>query len=517
MHLNPIKNIAKVSFAFAMALTAMAHTTEAQAQDLIARQAPIDRKMKTVDSLVINKAVQKQQAAQQQLEAVNFEQNELYTTWETKYVHCYGNQTPPDHYKIDLRGFAMPTPSKVVTSNYGYRASFGRMHKGIDVKVYIGDTIVSAFDGKVRIVNYEAKGYGNYVVVRHNNGLETIYGHLSKHLCKVGDIVRAGQPIGLGGNTGRSTGSHLHFETRILGEAINPALMFDFVHQDVTGDFYEYRRNGSSAASGKGSTASAPKAKKEAPAKPAATPAPAKQPAAPKPAETPAPAKQAKGKKTTAPAKQAAPAQPAEPQQAKANGKKKVTTTTAQASAQTASAKPKATAKTEQPQAKKQQPAAKDQGKATAQAAPAKSKAQTPAKSQQAAAKSQQPAAKTQQPAAKSQGKATAQAAPAKTQSAGGKTQQPAAKTQAQPAAKKQAQPAAKTQGKATAQAQPAKKSSAQAPAKSQQSSKAQAQPAQKAASQPAKKATSQPAKSQGKATAKATPKAKTSGQSKKA
>ena len=109
--------------------------------------------------------------------------------------------------------------------------------------MYIGDTIRSAFSGKVRIVDYERKGYGNYVVIRHPNGLETIYGHLSKHLVRENQVVKAGEPIGLGGNTGRSTGSHLHFETRFLGQAINPAEMFDFVAQDVTGDYYIFRSN----------------------------------------------------------------------------------------------------------------------------------------------------------------------------------------------------------------------------------------------------------------------------------
>lgn len=239
-----MKNIAKATIAFAISIVAMVNTsTEVKAQDLIARQALTDKKMK-VDSVVINK-----RAAVKKVQEVNYENTGLYTTWETKSVHCYGGQQTPDRYRIDLRGFAMPTPSKVVTSNFGYRASFGRMHKGIDVKVYIGDTIVSAFDGKVRIVNYEAKGYGNYVVIRHNNGLETIYGHLSKHLCKTGDVVKAGQPIGLGGNTGRSTGSHLHFETRILGEAINPALLFNFAKQNVTCDFYDYKRGSKSSSS----------------------------------------------------------------------------------------------------------------------------------------------------------------------------------------------------------------------------------------------------------------------------
>lgn len=241
MNISNIKKVIPAFFALAIAVTSsFVSAQEAQAQDLIARQAPIDRKMKAVDSVAISRVVKKQK------EVSAFQESELYTSWNTDVVHCYSNVETPANYRVDLRGFHMPTPSRVVTSNYGYRPSFGRNHKGIDVKVYIGDTIVSAFDGKVRIVKYEAIGYGNYIVIRHGNGLETIYGHLSKQLVKVGDVVKAGQPIGLGGNTGRSNGSHLHFETRILGEAINPALMFDFVHQDVTGDFYEYKRSGAS-------------------------------------------------------------------------------------------------------------------------------------------------------------------------------------------------------------------------------------------------------------------------------
>lgn len=229
--------LTKITRAFALCaclMTATVTTTqEAEAQDLIARQAPVDRRLKAVDSVMINKALRQQRM-------VNYEQTELYSSWVTNKVHCYSETEVPDYYRIDLRGFHMPTPSRVITSNYGYRPSFGRMHKGLDIKVYTGDTIVSAFDGKVRVVSYEAKGYGNYVVIRHNNGLETIYGHLSKHLCKVGDVVKAGEVIGLGGNTGLSTGSHLHFETRIMGIAINPALLFDFAAQDVTCDFYDF-------------------------------------------------------------------------------------------------------------------------------------------------------------------------------------------------------------------------------------------------------------------------------------
>lgn len=132
-----------------------------------------------------------------------------------------------------------------ITSKYGPRRR--RMHKGIDLKVLKGDTIRAAFNGKVRIKAFERRGYGYYVVLRHPNGLETIYGHLSKILVEENQIVRAGETIGLGGNTGRSTGSHLHFETRFLGQAINPAEIIDFEngvpHQD-TYVFHNVKING---------------------------------------------------------------------------------------------------------------------------------------------------------------------------------------------------------------------------------------------------------------------------------
>lgn len=205
-------------------------------QDLLARQAPIDKKMRAVDSVSLQRLI-----GNEQLENPAFN---LYPEWSNQYAHHY-NVELPEEYKIDLRHFCMPTDSRKITSNYGYRPRFGRQHKGIDVKVYIGDTIRSAFSGKVRIVNFQKGGYGKYIVIRHPNGLETIYGHLSKHLVRENQIVEVGEPIGLGGNTGRSTGPHLHFETRLLGEAINPAEMFDFEAQDVTGDFYVFRTKGS--------------------------------------------------------------------------------------------------------------------------------------------------------------------------------------------------------------------------------------------------------------------------------
>ena len=206
-------------------------TLPTMGQDLLASQAPIDRKMKAVDSIALHRIIQNEQSESPA--------SDLYEDWNNRYAHRA--TALPDSFRIDLRHFCMPTPSRVLTSNFGSR--WGRQHKGLDIKVYIGDTIRAAFSGKIRIVRYEAGGYGNYVVIRHNNGLETIYGHMSKHLVTENQEVRAGDPIGLGGNTGRSTGSHLHFETRLCGVALNPALMFDFRNQDVTGDFYTFRRS----------------------------------------------------------------------------------------------------------------------------------------------------------------------------------------------------------------------------------------------------------------------------------
>lgn len=206
-------------------------TLGAKAQDLLAEQAPLDKQMMLVDSIALRDMLLN--------EAYIFPASELYPTWENEKVH-FGAQLP-DSFRVDLRGFVMPTKNTKITSKFGPRRR--RMHKGIDVKVQKGDTIYAAFDGKIRITAYQRRGYGHYVVIRHDNGIETLYAHLSKKLVAENQYVKAGEPIGLGGNTGRSTGSHLHFETLLCGNSINPALMFDFENQDVTGDFYVYRKN----------------------------------------------------------------------------------------------------------------------------------------------------------------------------------------------------------------------------------------------------------------------------------
>ena len=212
-----------------VALMAMV-SVSGMAQDLIARQAPSDKRLKDIKNVVIVNSF-----ATQDLENPS---SHIYTDWNNKDIRNVEGYVAPK-YEIDLTGFCMPTKNRKVNSKFGRR--WGRQHEGIDIKVYIGDTIYSAFDGKVRMVKFNRKGYGYYVVIRHTNGLETLYGHLSKQLVKEDQIVRAGEPIGLGGNTGRSSGSHLHFETRLLGYPINPALMFDFEKQDVVADTYVSR------------------------------------------------------------------------------------------------------------------------------------------------------------------------------------------------------------------------------------------------------------------------------------
>jgi len=141
----------------------------------------------------------------------------------------------PDSVYIDCSNFVIPTQN-VITSSFGPRRY--RYHYGTDLRVAVGDSIVSAFSGKVRIIDYEARGYGNYIVVRHDNGLETVYAHLSQVLVMHNQSVKAGELIAFGGNTGHSTGPHLHFETRYIGNAIDPEKIIDFKNGQVWENSY---------------------------------------------------------------------------------------------------------------------------------------------------------------------------------------------------------------------------------------------------------------------------------------
>lgn len=116
------------------------------------------------------------------------------------------------------------------TSDFGFRRY--RYHFGVDIDLETGDSVNCVFDGKVRIAQF-SKSYGNIIVVRHNNGLETYYAHLSKLMVKPGQDITAGQVLGLGGNTGRSRGSHLHFEVRYKGQPINPNSIIDFENHQL--------------------------------------------------------------------------------------------------------------------------------------------------------------------------------------------------------------------------------------------------------------------------------------------
>jgi murein DD-endopeptidase MepM/ murein hydrolase activator NlpD len=121
----------------------------------------------------------------------------------------------------------MPLEENKITSVFGPRG--GRMHSGMDLDLETGDPIYSAFDGIVRVTGWDGGGYGKFVMVRHYNGLETMYGHMTKNdIVVTGQLIKAGDLIGLGGSTGRSSGSHLHYETRYEGNPFNPQHIFEF-------------------------------------------------------------------------------------------------------------------------------------------------------------------------------------------------------------------------------------------------------------------------------------------------
>jgi len=149
----------------------------------------------------------------------------------------------PDSIKINLANFVMPVNIGRVSSHFGPRRY--RFHYGIDLALPVGNPVVSAFSGKVRIIDYEPGGYGHYVVIRHDNGLETVYAHLSAVTCQLNQRMEAGQQLGFSGNTGRSTGPHLHFETRYIGNAFNPATIINFESKKVYATNYTFskRRN----------------------------------------------------------------------------------------------------------------------------------------------------------------------------------------------------------------------------------------------------------------------------------
>ena len=156
----------------------------------------------------------------------------IYTqNWDTSKIHVYKEELKdlPMSMVIDLvdtlKSYHCPITGRV-TSKYGPRRR--GIHQGTDIDLETGDPIYATFDGRVRVTTYIARGYGHLIIIRHDNGLETFYAHLSEINVKPGDWVTAGQLIGKGGNTGRSTGSHLHYEIRYKGHSFDPERLIDF-------------------------------------------------------------------------------------------------------------------------------------------------------------------------------------------------------------------------------------------------------------------------------------------------
>ena len=139
-----------------------------------------------------------------------------------------------------LKHYRFPYVGRI-TSRYGIRHR--RPHNGIDMALKVGDTICSAFDGRVRFSKATDTGYGTLIIIRHDNGLETYHGHLSARLVEENDRVVAGQPIGLGGNSGRSTGPHIHFETRFYGQSFDPERIIDFRTGELRRDYFLLKKS----------------------------------------------------------------------------------------------------------------------------------------------------------------------------------------------------------------------------------------------------------------------------------
>ena len=168
--------------------------------------------------------------------------------WNTEKISPYRDSvalssipaTVPITLVDSLRSYRYPIKGRI-TSRYGVRRRVN--HNGIDIAVKVGDTICSAFDGRVRFSKATETGYGTLVIIRHDNGIETYHGHLSKRLVEAGDRVVAGQPIALGGNSGRSTGPHLHFECRYMGQSFDPERLIDFRTGDLRRDHLLLKRS----------------------------------------------------------------------------------------------------------------------------------------------------------------------------------------------------------------------------------------------------------------------------------
>lgn len=173
----------------------------------------------------------------------------IHENWDPETIHAFKDiklSELPDEIDLlladSLNSWCIPYNGKVI-SGYKYRKN--RPHRGCDIPLSVGDTIRAAFDGVVRYSGggKATGGYGSLVIIRHNNSLETYYGHLSKRIVEEEETVKAGEPIGLGGSTGRSTGPHLHIETRYKGQAFDPERIFDFEKGELRDSLFTLKKH----------------------------------------------------------------------------------------------------------------------------------------------------------------------------------------------------------------------------------------------------------------------------------
>ncbi len=157
--------------------------------------------------------------------------------WVNDQIFAY--RTKPDSIRDTLiiltrpdRPFTLPIYGKLFRG-------FMYTHKGLDIKLNKGDTVRTAFDGVVRYAKYNRGGFGYLIIIRHYNGLETYYAHLSKMFVKVNQVVKSGEPIALGGSTGRSRGPHLHFEIRYKDVPMDPLRLIDFDNKKLTDSSFQ--------------------------------------------------------------------------------------------------------------------------------------------------------------------------------------------------------------------------------------------------------------------------------------
>lgn len=215
------------------------------AQDLVPSKKVID-----INNTLLNNNLSIKIEEQYPVEPIHFVERELniysadeiYGEWNS--IFLTPNSIPsdrlPEEFNIDLTGFTFPHEGEI-TSGFGVRSKT-RNHYGVDIDTNFGDPIKAAYDGKVRIAGYNRNGFGYYVVIRHPNGLETIYAHLNKPLVKKDQEVKAGEVIGKSGKSGRMRGSVLHFEMRFLGTPFNPQRFLNFSEKRLIAEQFTYEK-----------------------------------------------------------------------------------------------------------------------------------------------------------------------------------------------------------------------------------------------------------------------------------